>query len=90
LIETCELVASKDHLIYPLGIHEISSPQKEKVDYIEVSDLHELKIIAASLKKQMFYDVHYYYVILDNNITYRTKRYDKIYSKYDLKRLGEI
>ncbi|MFX1519140.1 MAG: hypothetical protein ACFFCD_04395 [Promethearchaeota archaeon] len=84
LIKTCELAEFKDHLIYPLGICEIKSPYKETVVYIEVSDLHELKIIVASLKKPMFYDVHYYYVILDNNIAYRTKRCDKIYREYDI------
>ena len=84
LIETCQLAEYKDHLIYPLEIDEITNPHKEKVVYIEVSALHELKIIAESLKKPMFYDVNYYYVILDDDITYRTKRYDKIYRKYDI------
>jgi hypothetical protein len=84
LVESSELVECRDHLIYPIGIREIRSPYKEKVDYIEVSDFHELKIIAETLKKPLFYDVYYYYVILDNYITYRTKRYDKIYRTYDI------
>ncbi|MFB0544618.1 MAG: hypothetical protein ACETVN_02795 [Asgard group archaeon] len=86
LVETSDTVECQSCLIYPLGLDEITSPntspKKERVVYIDVSEFHELKMIAEIFKKSIFYDVYYYYVILDNAIHYRTKRYDKIYRKY--------
>jgi len=81
--ESFEPIDHQNHLFYPIGIQELTSLEKEKIVYIEIKDLQKLRKIAESLNKPLFYDIHFYYVIFDD-IHYRTKRFDKIYQKYDI------
>ena len=83
MIETCELVECEIRLIHPIGICEVTYLNKEHLVYIEIETLQELKTIAENLKKPLLYDAHHYIVIFDD-IHYRTKKIDQIHQKYDL------
>ncbi len=83
LQESFETIDRQNSLFSPVGIYESTFQEKEKIVYIEIKDLQELRIISKSLEKPIFYDKHYYYVIFDD-IHYRTRRIDKIHQKYGI------
>jgi len=61
-------------LIYPIKITSIFHPEEDPdMVIIEVDSLEELRLIAEGFQKPLLYDEHYYLVIFDKDIHYRTK-----------------
>ncbi len=81
MTKTCELVECETNFNHPIRICEVRYPDKVQLVYIEIDTLQELKTIAEKLKKPLLYDADHYIVIFDD-IHYRTKKIGQIYQEY--------